>query len=89
MGLIVGLLLSMLIGLSLGFLGGGGSLIIVPVLVYVLTAAYRLCPVRDRGGDVFGGEELPGALLSAAGGSVCRPGPRSIRLSSLAAAAPA
>lgn len=36
MGLIVGLLLSMLIGLSLGLLGGGGSLITVPVLVYVL-----------------------------------------------------
>ena len=39
MGLIVGLLLSMVIGLALGFLGGGGSLIAVPVLVYVLRVA--------------------------------------------------
>lgn len=39
MYLIVGLLLSILIGLSLGFLGGGGSLITVPVLVYVLGVA--------------------------------------------------
>jgi uncharacterized membrane protein YfcA len=36
MYLIVGLLLSLAIGLSLGLLGGGGSIITVPVLVYVL-----------------------------------------------------
>ena len=34
--LIVGLVLSALIGLSLGLIGGGGSIITVPVLVYVL-----------------------------------------------------
>lgn len=34
--LIFGLLLSGLIGLSLGLIGGGGSIITVPVLVYVL-----------------------------------------------------
>ncbi len=33
---IIGLLLSALIGLSLGMIGGGGSIITVPVLVYVL-----------------------------------------------------
>jgi uncharacterized membrane protein YfcA len=35
MHLVVGLLLSLAIGLSLGLLGGGGSIITVPVLVYV------------------------------------------------------
>ena len=34
--LILGLVLSSLIGLSLGLIGGGGSIITVPVLVYVL-----------------------------------------------------
>lgn len=34
--LIVGLVLSALIGLSLGLIGGGGSIITVPVLVYLL-----------------------------------------------------
>lgn len=34
--LISGLILSALIGLSLGLVGGGGSIITVPVLVYVL-----------------------------------------------------
>ncbi|MDQ3374308.1 MAG: sulfite exporter TauE/SafE family protein, partial [Acidobacteriota bacterium] len=34
--LILGLVLSGLIGLSLGLIGGGGSIITVPVLVYVL-----------------------------------------------------
>lgn len=34
--LIIGLFLSGLIGLSLGLIGGGGSIITVPVLVYVL-----------------------------------------------------
>lgn len=34
--LILGLILSALIGLSLGLIGGGGSIITVPVLVYVL-----------------------------------------------------
>ena len=33
---VIGLLLSVLIGLSLGMIGGGGSIITVPVLVYVL-----------------------------------------------------
>ena len=34
--LILGLILSAMIGLSLGLIGGGGSIITVPVLVYVL-----------------------------------------------------
>ena len=33
---ILGLLLSAVIGLSLGLIGGGGSIVTVPVLVYVL-----------------------------------------------------
>ncbi len=36
MHLVIGLLLSLAIGLSLGVMGGGGSIITVPVLVYVL-----------------------------------------------------
>lgn len=34
--LIIGALLSLLIGVSLGLLGGGGSILTVPILVYVL-----------------------------------------------------
>lgn len=34
--LVIGLILSAAIGLSLGLIGGGGSIIIVPVLVYIL-----------------------------------------------------
>ena len=36
LGLAIGLLLSGLIGLSLGLIGGGGSIITVPILVYVI-----------------------------------------------------
>lgn len=36
MGLALGLILSAAIGLSLGLIGGGGSIITVPLLVYVL-----------------------------------------------------
>ena len=36
MHLVIGLLLSGVIGLSLGLIGGGGSIITVPVLVYVI-----------------------------------------------------
>ena len=38
---ILGLVLSGLIGLSLGFIGGGGSIITIPVLVYVLGVEAR------------------------------------------------
>lgn len=38
-GLLLGLLLSGLIGLSLGLIGGGGSIITVPLLVYVIGVA--------------------------------------------------
>ncbi len=33
---ILGLILSALIGLSLGLIGGGGSILTVPILVYLL-----------------------------------------------------
>ncbi|UJR84514.1 sulfite exporter TauE/SafE family protein [Sandaracinus amylolyticus] len=36
MSLVVGLALAILVGVSLGLLGGGGSILMVPVLVYVL-----------------------------------------------------
>lgn len=48
---ILGFLSSILIGLSLGLIGGGGSILTVPVLVYffkvdaVLATAYSLCVV--------------------------------------------
>jgi uncharacterized membrane protein YfcA len=34
--MIIGYLLAVLIGLSLGLMGGGGSILTVPILVYVL-----------------------------------------------------
>lgn len=39
---IVGYVLSLLIGVSLGLLGGGGSVLALPVLVYVLGIAMTL-----------------------------------------------
>lgn len=35
-GIIIGLLLAVLVGLSLGLLGGGGSILAVPILTYVV-----------------------------------------------------
>ncbi|MBX7173378.1 MAG: sulfite exporter TauE/SafE family protein [Pyrinomonadaceae bacterium] len=59
--LIIGLLLSGLIGLSLGLIGGGGSIITVPVLVYVIGVE-----AHDAVGmslAVVGGTSLVGSLL--------------------------
>lgn len=59
--LILGLLLSGLIGLSLGLIGGGGSIITVPVLVYVIGVE-----VHDAIGmslAVVGGTSVVGSFL--------------------------
>lgn len=59
--LILGLILSGLIGLSLGLIGGGGSIITVPVLVYVLGVE-----AHDAVGmslAVVGGTSLVGSFL--------------------------
>lgn len=59
--LIIGLILSAVIGLSLGLIGGGGSIITVPVLVYVLGV-----PAHEAVGmslAVVGATSLVGAFL--------------------------
>lgn len=59
--LLFGLLLSALIGLSLGLIGGGGSIITVPVLVYVLgVEAHDAVRISLA---VVGGTSLVGAFL--------------------------
>ncbi len=65
---ILGLVLSAGIGLSLGLIGGGGSIITVPVLVYVLGVP----PHRAIGMSlaVVGSTALVGALLHHRKGSV-------------------
>ncbi len=47
--IIVGFLLSILIGISLGLIGGGGSILTVPVLVYV----FKVDPVVATGYSLF------------------------------------
>lgn len=59
--LILGLVLSGLIGLSLGLIGGGGSIITVPVLVYVLgVEAHEAIGMSLA---VVGGTSLVGSFL--------------------------
>jgi uncharacterized protein len=57
----VGLFLSALIGLSLGLIGGGGSIITVPVLVYALGVAPYDAVAMSLA--VVGGTSLTGAFL--------------------------
>ena len=61
MGLALGLILSAAIGLSLGLVGGGGSIITVPILVYAL----GIPPHRAIGMSlaVVGSTALIGAML--------------------------
>lgn len=68
MQLVLGLILSAGIGVSLGLIGGGGSIITVPVLVYVLGV-----PVHRAIGmslAVVGSTALVGALLHNRRGAV-------------------
>jgi hypothetical protein len=57
---IVGLLLASAIGLSLGLLGGGGSILTVPIFVYVL--GYAAKPAIAMSLPVVGATSLVGAL---------------------------
>ncbi len=59
--LILGLTLAILVGLSLGMLGGGGSILTVPILVYVLGFAAK--PAIAMSLPVVGVTSLVGALL--------------------------
>ena len=59
--LALGLSLAALIGLSLGLLGGGGSILTVPVLVYVL--GYAAKPAIAMSLPIVGVTSLFGALL--------------------------
>jgi uncharacterized membrane protein YfcA len=59
--LILGLILSALIGLSLGLIGGGGSIITVPVLVYVLGVEAHEAVGMSLA--VVGGTSLVGSFL--------------------------
>ena len=69
--LVLGLTLAALIGLSLGLLGGGGSILTVPVLVYVL--GYAAKPAIAMSLPVVGVTSLVGAALHWRLGNV-RPG---------------
>ena len=61
LGLLIGLLLAALIGLSLGLIGGGGSIITVPILVYVIGVdAHTAIPLSLA---VVGSTSLVGALM--------------------------
>jgi uncharacterized membrane protein YfcA len=59
--LIIGLFLSALIGLSLGLIGGGGSIITVPVLVYVIGVEAHEAVAMSLA--VVGGTALVGTFL--------------------------
>lgn len=56
----IGLLLASVIGLSLGLLGGGGSILTVPIFVYVL--GYAAKPAIAMSLPVVGATSLVGAL---------------------------
>jgi uncharacterized protein len=65
----LGLGLSLLIGVSLGLLGGGGSILTVPVLVYVLGVPPRAAVALSLA--VVGAAALSGLTLHARKGVVC------------------
>ena len=65
---IIGLALAALIGLSLGLLGGGGSILTVPVFVYVL--GYAPKPAIAMSLAVVGATSLFGALSHWRAGNV-------------------
>ncbi|MDX1584076.1 MAG: sulfite exporter TauE/SafE family protein [Thermoanaerobaculia bacterium] len=67
-GLIVGLLLAGLIGLSLGLIGGGGSIITVPLLVYVIgVEPHAAIPMSLA---IVGSTSLVGSLMHHRTGGV-------------------
>ncbi len=66
--LIAGLILSTLIGISLGLIGGGGSIIIIPVLVYVLGVEAH--QALDMSLAIVGTTSLIGAALHSQRGAI-------------------
>lgn len=67
-GLVAGLLMSALIGLSLGLIGGGGSIITVPLLVYVIgVAPHEAIPMSLA---VVGSTSVIGSLMHHRAGRV-------------------
>ena len=67
-GLIVALALTVLVGLSLGALGGGGSVLMLPILVYVAgTSAHEAVPLSMV---VVGGTSLLAAVLHSRRGNI-------------------
>lgn len=65
---ILGMILSGLIGLSLGLIGGGGSIITVPVLVYVLGVEAHAAVGMSLA--IVGGTSLIGSLLHYQSGNL-------------------
>lgn len=57
---IIGYLLSLLIGISLGLIGGGGSILTVPILVYVLSVKPELATAYSL--FIVGGTALVGSF---------------------------
>lgn len=66
--LILGLALAVVVGLSLGLLGGGGSILTVPVFVYVL--GYGAKPAIAMSLPVVGAASLIGAIRHWRAGNV-------------------
>ena len=64
--LLVAIVLSALIGVSLGLLGGGGSILAVPLLVYVAQIDVRTAIGMSLA--VVGATSLGGAVVHARGG---------------------
>lgn len=66
--LLIGLLLALLVGLSLGILGGGGSILTVPIFVYVLGIEPKAAIAMSLG--VVGVVSLVGAWSHAREGNI-------------------
>lgn len=66
--LLLGYVLAALIGLSLGVIGGGGSILTVPILVYVMGFDAKLAIAINL--PVVGGTSLVGALSHWKAGNV-------------------
>ena len=65
---VVGLLLAVLIGVSLGFFGGGGSILTVPLLAYVFGLEPKVAIASSR--LVVAVASLSGALQHARAGNL-------------------
>lgn len=66
--MILGFALALLVGLSLGLLGGGGSIITVPIFVYILDIEAKAAIAMSLA--VVGGTSLVGALRHGQAGNL-------------------